>query len=133
MSYFPNIFTNEIVDTAGESSLTLKNVVKQLNALLSSASNAATSGDVTIPLTTVYDGYTTNDTADIDASLADGFNGQVKIIKLETKDTNDLVLTPANFADGATITFDASGEVAVLVFIDDSWQSIYTDATVNSS
>lgn len=132
MSFFPTIFTNEIVDTAGQESLTLKNVVKQLNALFSSASNAATNGAVDVPLTTVYDGYTTEDAGDGDiaASLADGFNGQIKIIKLETKATNDVVITPDNFADGATITLDATGEIAVLMFVGDSWQEIYTTGTV---
>ena len=132
MSFFPTIFTNEIVDTAGQESLTLKNVVKQLNALFSSASNAATSGAVTVPLTTVYDGYSSDDTdADVEASLADGFNGQVKIIKYEASGTNanDLVITPANYADGTSITLTAAGDIAVLMFVGDSWQSIYTNAT----
>lgn len=94
--------------------------------------NAATSGAVTVPVDTLYDGYTTNDTADIDATLADGEDGQLKIIKLVTKDTNDMVLTPANLGDGTTITFDATGEVAVLVFDGTNWQVVYTNATVDA-
>ena len=99
-------------------------------ALQGGTANAATSGAVAVPITTLYDGYTTNATAAIAATLADGVAGQMKIIKLVTKDTNDMVLTPANFADGTTITFDASGEVAVLVFDGTNWQVVYTNATV---
>lgn len=94
------------------------------------ASVAATSGAVVIPVTNSYSGYTTNATAAIAATLADGTVGQVKIIKLETKDTNNMVVTPANLADGTTITFDATGEVAILKMVGTSWQVIYTNATV---
>lgn len=97
---------------------------------LGSNSNGSTSGAVTVSLDTLYDGYTTNATADIDATLADGKSGQFKIIKLEEKVTNNLVLTPTNFADATTITFDATGKIAVLVFVDTSWQLVYTNATV---
>ena len=99
-------------------------------ALQGGASVAATSGAVAIPVTNLYSGYTTNSTAAITATLADGTAGQVKIIKLETKDTNNMVVTPSNLADGSTITFDATGEVAVLVFDGTNWQVVYTNATV---
>jgi hypothetical protein len=101
-------------------------------ALQGGANVAATSGAVVVPVTNLYTGYTTNATADITASLADGVAGQMKIIKLVTKNTNDVVLTPANLADGTTITFDATGEVAVLVFDGTNWQVVYTNATVAS-
>ena len=92
--------------------------------------NAATSGAITIPVDTLYDGYTTNSTATIDGTLADGQTGQLKIIKLVTHDTNNMVVTPTNFADGTNITFDASNEVAILLFDSANWQLIYTNATV---
>ncbi len=92
--------------------------------------NAATSGALAVSVEEIYSGYTTNASANIAATLADGFEGQIKIIKLETFDTSDLVVTPANFADGTTITFDATGEVAILLFDGTNWQEIYTDATV---
>lgn len=97
---------------------------------LGATSNAATSGAVTVSLDTLYDGYTTNATANIDASLADGKAGQLKIIKLENKVTNNLILTPTNFSDATTITFDATGKIAVLVFESSGWQLVYTNATV---
>lgn len=92
--------------------------------------NAATSGSVIIPITELYSGYTTNATDAITATLADGKAGQIKIIKLVTKDTNNMVITPANFSDGTTIMFDATGEVAILVFDSTNWQNLYTNATI---
>jgi hypothetical protein len=101
-------------------------------ALQGGASAAATSGAVAIPVTTLYSGYTTNDTANIDATLADGEVGQMKIIKLETKDTNNLVVTPANLNNGATLTFDAAGEIAILVFVGTGWEIVYNTSTLAS-
>jgi hypothetical protein len=99
-------------------------------AIQGGTSNAATSGAVAIPITTLYDGYTTNATAAIAATLADGAVGQMKIIKCETLDTNNLVVTPANFNNGSTLTFDATGEIAILVFVGTGWEVVYTTATV---
>jgi len=97
---------------------------------LGAEANAGTSGAVVVPVTTLMSSYITNATAAIAATLADGGNGQMKVIKLQTKATNNMVVTPANFTDGTTITFDASAEVAVLIFVDDGWQVVYTTATV---
>jgi uncharacterized protein (DUF697 family) len=93
-------------------------------------SNAATSGAVAIPITGPYQGYTTNATAAIAATLADGEVGQEIWIKLETLDTNNMVVTPANFNNGTTLTFDATGEVAHLMFVGTGWEVLYTTATV---
>lgn len=93
-------------------------------------SNAATSGAVAIPVNTLYDGYTTNSTAAIAATLADGAVGQMKIIKLELKATNNMVVTPANLNNGATLTFDATGEIAVLVFVGTGWEIVYNTSTL---
>lgn len=101
-------------------------------AIQGGAAVAATSGAVAIPATTLYSSYITNATAEIAATLADGVAGQMKIIKLKTKDTNNMVLTPAHFNDGTTITFDASAEVAILVFVGTGWSVVYTNATVGA-
>lgn len=93
-------------------------------------SNEATSGDVVIPITELYSDYTTNATAAIAATLADGVVGQEKWIKLKTKVTNNLVVTPANFNNGTTLTFDATGEIAHLIFVGTGWEVLYTTATV---
>lgn len=61
-------------------------------------------------------------------TLADGVNGQRKVIKMIT-DGGDATLTPAHFADGTTITFDNT-DVAELVFADSKWQLVYASAAV---
>lgn len=100
-------------------------------AFQGAAQVAATSGAVVVPVTNLFSGYTTNATAAIAATLADGrFPGQMKIIKLTTKNTNNLVVTPANFGDGTTLTFDATGEIAILVWDGADWRVVYTTATV---
>ena len=96
----------------------------------SGTSNAATSGALAVPITTLYDGYTTNSSAAIAATLADGSVGQMKIIKLETKATNDMVVTPANLNNGSTLTFNATGEIAILVFIGTGWEIVYNTSTL---
>lgn len=102
-------------------------------AFQGAAQVAATSGAVVVPVTNLFSGYTTNATAAIAATLADGlFPGQLKIIKLTTKNTNNLVVTPANFGDGTTLTFDATGEIAVLVWDGADWRVVYTTATVGA-
>jgi hypothetical protein len=56
-------------------------------------------------------------------TLADGVVGQRKIIKMKT-DGGDGTLTPANLADGTTITFNDVGDVVELVFADAKWQIV---------
>ena len=92
--------------------------------------NSAASGTQIISLNETFSSYITNNVGQLNASLADGIEGQIKIIKLATHDTSNMVVTPANFADGTNITFDATGEVAILLFDGTNWQEIYTDATV---
>lgn len=94
------------------------------------AENAATHGAVAIPITKLYQGYTTDATSAIAATLADGAVGQMIMIKLTAKDTNNMVITPANLTGGTTITFDATGEVAILVFVGTAWVVMHTTATV---
>ena len=62
-------------------------------------------------------------------SLADGVIGKVISFKC-IEATNNSVLTPDNLADGATLTFDAVGEVTILAFDGTEWQIIYNTATL---
>jgi len=62
-------------------------------------------------------------------TLADGVAGQRKIIKMKT-DGGDGTLTPANLADGTTLTFDAVNEYCELVFADGNWQIVSNTATL---
>jgi hypothetical protein len=65
-------------------------------------------------------------------TLADGDEGQeVTIIyKTETDAGDTSVLTPANFYDGTTITYDVPGQGSVLRFTNGSWRIIVNDGTV---
>ena len=64
-------------------------------------------------------------TTDVDAdgtgnvvTLANGTAGQIKIITMVSEDagTDTVVITPATFAQGTTITLDTVGEGVVLVY-----------------
>lgn len=67
------------------------------------------------------------DTAEaaIACTLANGYNGQMKII-IFYGDTGDAVVTPANFFNGTTITFDTEGDVWMGVFWAGNWYSVGT-------
>jgi hypothetical protein len=53
-------------------------------------------------------------------TLADGVHGQSKFIVMKT-DGGDGTLTPANFANGTTITFNDVGDSVHLYFTNSSW------------
>ena len=99
-------------------------------ALQGAVAVAATSGAVAVPVTNLYSSYTTNSSANIAATLADGVAGQMKIIKLDVFDTSDLVVTPTNLNNGATLTFDATGEIAILLFVGTGWEIVYNTSTL---
>lgn len=54
------------------------------------------------------------------SGLADGSQGQVKIITM-IGDGGDSVITPSNFANGSTITFNDVGDTVTLVFTNANW------------
>lgn len=58
-------------------------------------------------------------------TLADGVAGQRMIVKMLV-DGGNSVITPANFLDGTTITFDDAGDSAELVFDGTNWGVIGT-------
>ena len=62
--------------------------------------------------------------ADADAwTLADGtVAGQLKSIRLETDGGGDMVITPANLADGTTITMDTTGDEVLLIWDGSNWR-----------
>lgn len=59
------------------------------------------------------------------ASLADGAAGQRMTLKMLV-DGGDQVVTPANFLDGTTITFDDAGDSCELLFDGTNWGVIGT-------
>ena len=56
-------------------------------------------------------------------TLAAGTAGQIKILytKVETSSGQTTVVTPAAFANGTTITFDAVGDAAILYYNGSTW------------
>ena len=56
-------------------------------------------------------------------TLANGTTGQIKILytKTESSSGQTTVVTPANFANGSTLTFDAVGDAALLYFNGTNW------------
>lgn len=53
-------------------------------------------------------------------SMANGVNGQIKIIAM-TVDGGNAVVTPANLLGGSTITFNDVGDTATLCFNGSNW------------
>lgn len=62
-------------------------------------------------------------------TLADGRDGQEMFI-IMISDGGDCILTPATPLGFATITFDADHESAHLLYTNDGWYAITTDATL---
>ncbi len=58
-------------------------------------------------------------------TLANGVNGQIKHLVM-ILDGGDYVLTPANYANGTTITFDTVGDSITLVFAAGEWYNVGT-------
>jgi hypothetical protein len=58
-------------------------------------------------------------------TLADGANGQIKIIlNVSTGGTNAVTITPANLRGGSTITLNAPGESVQCIFKNSNWNVI---------
>ena len=58
-------------------------------------------------------------------SLADGVEGQLKVIIHKTRaGSNDLVITPANFGAGSTLTSDSAARAVQLLFDGSNWQVV---------
>ena len=58
-------------------------------------------------------------------TLADGSNGQLKIIlNVSTSGTNAITITPSNLRGGTTITLNAPGESVQCIFKNSNWNVI---------
>ena len=63
-------------------------------------------------------------------SLVDGVEGQLKVIIHKTRaGSNDLVITPANFANGTTITSNSANRAIQLLFDGVNWQVVAGEIT----
>lgn len=82
----------------------------------------ALSGPGAVNVTTLTTAFTSTGTGDA-LTLADGVAGQFKAIVYvaETAGADTGVLTPANFGNGTTITFNAVGESVLLQFLGTDW------------
>lgn len=61
-------------------------------------------------------------------TLANGYEGQLKIIFCKTY-VGDAVLTPANFANGTTITFNAVNDCWIGIFHAGEWHTVALGVT----
>ena len=79
-------------------------------------------------VTSAVTAFTTNtdNSGNNAVTLANGTTGQVKILytKVESSSGQTTVVTPANFGNGTTITFDAVGDSAILYFNGSNWMLI---------
>ncbi len=80
------------------------------------------SGPGAVNVTTVTTAFTSTATGNA-LTLADGVAGQLKAIVYvaEAAGADTGVLTPANFGNGTTITFNAVGESVLLQFLGTDW------------
>jgi len=86
----------------------------------SSETIVATSGAVSIDTGITYFDSTAGAAA---LALADGVEGQRKILMMLV-DGGDVVVTPVNYANGTTITFNDVWDVAGLLFTGSSWKLV---------
>ena len=88
------------------------------------------SGNAVALSTTSTVSFVTTATNSSHVSLADGVTGQVKIIVHKTRsNTTDLVITPANFAAGSTLTSNSDSRSVTLCFDGTNWQVIAGEIT----
>ena len=93
--------------------------LKQTSQSITADGSSTTAVNVTTAITEIKATSATHSCA-----LADGSDGQVKIIvNTSTSGTNAITITPANFSN-STITLDAPGESAVCIFKNSKWYVI---------
>ena len=88
------------------------------------------SGNAVALSTTTTVSLVTTATNSTHVSLADGVEGQLKVIIHKTRsNTEDLVITPANFAAGTTLTSDLGSRAVQLLFDGSNWQVVAGEIT----
>lgn len=76
--------------------------------------------------------FITSDADGTALTLADGTSGQVKILVMVADGGGNAVLTPANYGNGTTITFDDVGDSATLVFRTGNWWLVGTPTATSA-
>jgi len=91
----------------------------------------ALSGPGAVNVTTVTTAFTSTGTGDA-LTLADGAAGQLKAIVYvaETAGADTGVLTPSNFGNGSTITFNNVGDSCLLQFLGTDWWVVSLNGAV---
>ena len=99
-----------------------KNAIRDKIELMTDTTTTteSVSGAGSIDITSDITLLTTIGTSANNFTLADGSEGQEKIIILKNEDGN-AIITPTNFANGTTITFDSENEIIKLLFIISNW------------
>ena len=88
------------------------------------------SGNATALSTTTTVSLVSTKASATHVSLADGVEGQLKIIIHKVRaGSNDLVITPANFAAGSTLTSDSAARAVQLLFDGANWQVVAGEIT----
>ena len=107
--------------------VSVANVLNYLPSFLAFAADqeealtGAGAASVALPVTAFV--TNTDNSGNNAVTLANGTTGMIKILytKTETTSGQTTVVTPANFANGATMTFDAVGDSAVIYFNGSNW------------
>ncbi len=88
------------------------------------------SGNAVALSTTTTVSLVTTATNSTHVSLADGVEGQLKVIIHKTRsNSEDLVITPANFAAGSTLTSNLGSRAVQLLFDGTQWQVVAGEIT----
>jgi hypothetical protein len=88
------------------------------------------SGNATALSTTTTVSFVTTKASATHVSLANGIEGQLKIIIHKTRaGSNDLVITPANFINGTTLTSNSANRAVQLLFDGDNWNVVAGEIT----
>ena len=115
--------------------VSIENVTKYLpNFLAFAQSEQALTGAGAADVTSMVTAFTTDtdNSGNNAVTLANGIAGQLKILytKVETTSGQTTVVTPATFAGGTTMTFDAVGDNALLYYSAIGWVMIGGNATL---
>lgn len=111
--------------------VTAKNVFNNIPSFigLGQASEALTNASTAIDVTSAVSEVT--QTAGATAlSLADGSDGQLKTVLAVGTGANTITITPTNLRGFTTITLNAEGETATLLFKNSKWNVITTNGAV---
>ena len=125
----PDGSANQILQTNGSGTISWNSNLTLPGALIGNVTT--TSGPGAVAITGTHHAITTTGTGNA-LTLADGVNGQVlKIVYVaEGAGGDTAILTPTNFGNGTTLTFNAIGDSAELVFTASKWWIVSLNAAV---